>query len=96
MFSKAQGNELWVLLLEKAYAKVHGNYKLLSGGFANEGMQDLTGAPTVSFIFEEEGVKNMIDNGSLWKLLLHYDLEGYIMSASTQGEDRWTEQGGPT
>lgn len=94
IFSKAHGDELWVLLLEKAYAKLHGNYKLLSGGFANEGMQDLTGAPTISFIFEEDSVKQMFDNGSLWKLLSHYDSEGYIMSASTSGEDRWTESGG--
>ena len=25
-FSKAKGGELWVLLLEKAYAKIYGNY----------------------------------------------------------------------
>jgi len=52
MFSKAHGNELWVLLLEKAYAKLHGCYYLLRGGFANEGLIDLTGCPSQSFYFE--------------------------------------------
>lgn len=54
IFSKANGNELWVLLLEKAMAKVHGNYYTLRGGFANEGMMDLTGCPTECFDFEDE------------------------------------------
>lgn len=53
LFSRANGNELWVLLLEKAYAKVHGNYYTLRGGFANEGMMDLTGSPTECFDFED-------------------------------------------
>jgi calpain-15 len=53
VFSRSNGNELWVLLLEKAYAKVHGNYFTLRGGFANEGMMDLTGSPTECFDFED-------------------------------------------
>lgn len=51
IFSKAHGNELWVLLLEKAYAKLHGNYYTLRGGYASEGMMDLTGCPTEVFDF---------------------------------------------
>jgi calpain-15 len=56
MFSRANENEMWVLLIEKAYAKLHGNYFTLRGGFANEGMIDLTGCPSAIFDFEKESI----------------------------------------
>lgn len=57
IFSRANDNEMWVLLIEKAYAKLHGNYFTLRGGFANEGMIDLTGCPSSTYNFELEEVQ---------------------------------------
>lgn len=51
MYGKGAKLQLWVPLLEKAYAKAHGSYKAISGGWIAEGMFDLTGAPTESVHF---------------------------------------------
>ena len=36
LFSRSSTNDLWVLLLEKAYAKINLNYFTLKGGQASE------------------------------------------------------------
>jgi len=35
--------ETWVPLIEKAYAKLHGDFAALDGGFMSEAIEDLTG-----------------------------------------------------
>jgi hypothetical protein len=53
-FSRAANSQLWVCLLEKAYAKAHGSYKAISGGHIAEALLDLTGAPTFTINFDED------------------------------------------
>jgi hypothetical protein len=48
-FSAANGNELWVMLLEKAWAKIHGSYERIIGGQAHLTFRDMTGAPSYEF-----------------------------------------------
>jgi calpain, invertebrate len=64
---------MWVLLLEKAYAKLHGNYYTLRGGFASEGMMDLTGNPTECFDFEDPVALKMINNGEFFDMIVKFD-----------------------
>ncbi|CAE7408386.1 Capn15, partial [Symbiodinium sp. CCMP2456] len=52
-FSRAKDRQLWVPLVEKAYAKAHGSYKAISGGSVAEALLDLTGAPCESIDLED-------------------------------------------
>ena len=42
-FSQLNGNELWVMLLEKAFAKLCGSYKNLGGGSTIWSLRAMTG-----------------------------------------------------
>ena len=75
-FSKANGNELWVLILEKAWAKVHGSYERIEAGHAHNVMTDLTGAPSFDLDIEEEGEEE------LWERLVRSEKRNYLMAAS--------------
>jgi calpain-15 len=44
-FTHCRGPELWVVILEKAWAKVHGSYQNIEGGSAPDVLSALTGAP---------------------------------------------------
>lgn len=91
LFARAHGNEIWVMLLEKAYAKLHGNYYLLRGGFVHEALIDLTGCPTICYDLDDEYVQHFIENGQFWELIKYFDDEGYLLSLSTPGEARWVD-----
>lgn len=45
VFTKGNGPELWVMILEKAWAKVNFSYDNIDGGFTRETLHDFTCAP---------------------------------------------------
>jgi len=57
-------NEMWVILLEKAYSKLYRGYANIEGGIMTETMHDLTGAPTASYTIKST------DNNVLWNHLI--------------------------
>ena len=47
LFAKpAGGREIWVMILEKCWAKLHGSYAAIVGGLPNEVLHAFSGAPT--------------------------------------------------
>ena len=60
MFSNSRRHEMWVLLIEKAYAKIHRNYATLRGGLVSDALSDLTGFPTELITLEKESTQRDI------------------------------------
>ena len=65
-FSRSVNQELWVILLEKAWAKLYGSYRYVEIGFPEEALHDLTGAPITRIFLKHRN----IDPEETWKYLL--------------------------
>ncbi|TID23599.1 Methylenetetrahydrofolate reductase 2 [Venturia nashicola] len=76
------GNETWLPLLEKAYAKAHGDYQAIEGGFAGEGIEDLTGGIATYIVSED-----VLDKDKLWSELLEVNDKFLFGCGSRQGRD---------
>lgn len=62
-FSKSNGPEIWVLLLEKAWAKIHGSFHRIVSGQSHLTMRDLSGAPGYEYIIaEHDDIFDIIKN----------------------------------
>ncbi|KAK5119192.1 hypothetical protein LTR85_007806 [Meristemomyces frigidus] len=78
-FSHCKSNETWLPLIEKAYAKAHGDYFAIEGGFASEGIEDLTGG--VGVVLNPEDI---MDKKRFWKEQLSQVNEKYLFGGGSK------------
>jgi hypothetical protein len=76
-FSTSRTKDIWVMLLEKAFAKVNGGYKDIEAGFISEALLALTGAPVYTY-FVQSG--NPEEN---WRIMLEGERNNYIMCCAS-------------
>lgn len=88
-FNSSRENELWVMLIEKAWAKVHGGYLNINAGLIREALHDLTGAPAITYFNDER------TSAERWQIIWDADEADYILCAGTEdlsGDGRDTQE----
>lgn len=84
LFAKpAGGREIWVMLLEKCWAKLNGTYGDIVGGLPNEVLHAFTGAPTAYKDVPRQPEKQ----NELWAEMWEAYSKGAILCCGTKGDD---------
>ncbi|KAF4332354.1 hypothetical protein FBEOM_13850 [Fusarium beomiforme] len=71
-------NETWVPLIEKAYAKAHGDYAALACGWVGEGLEDLSGGVATQLF-----TSDILDPDLFWADELSKVNQEFLFGAST-------------
>lgn len=76
--------EIWVLLIEKALAKLLGTYEALDGGYLEEGVVFLTGGRPEKVTINDWKGKSCFEEteADLWHKLMTYYNEGHMMGVA--------------
>ena len=85
---KSEENEIWVALIEKAFAKINGSYiRIGTGGGPNEVFDVCTEA------YNEEIAINYSKRDLLWDMLINGFEKGFVMTAGTSSKGYVEEVG---
>ncbi|KAJ5168766.1 uncharacterized protein N7482_004360 [Penicillium canariense] len=83
-------NETWLPLLEKAFAKAHGDYTAIEGGFVGEAIEDLTGGVTSEVLSS-----NILDKNRFWTEELMKVNEEFLFGCGTGLFSNWLDVRSP-
>jgi len=73
------GNEIWVILMEKAWAKIHGSYEVIIAGDGATTLRDITGAPSFNYDTKDD---------ETWDRILKAYNSDHITVSSTKSENK--------
>ncbi|KAJ9642618.1 hypothetical protein H2204_002266 [Knufia peltigerae] len=79
-------NETWLPLLEKAYAKAHGDFASIDGGFTGEAIEDLTGGVTT-----EVYSTDILDREAFWRDELMQVGKQFLFGCATGFYSNWLD-----
>ena len=85
-FAKPNINEIWVIILEKAWAKVNSGYLNTIGGYASEPLSVLTGFSKRRIDTDE------LDLEALWQQVKEADANNNIMCCATRNDQGCAER----
>eukprot|EP01004_Peranema_trichophorum_P010501 NODE_92_length_3836_cov_67.693779_g77_i0.p1 GENE.NODE_92_length_3836_cov_67.693779_g77_i0~~NODE_92_length_3836_cov_67.693779_g77_i0.p1 ORF type:complete len:1251 (+),score=148.92 NODE_92_length_3836_cov_67.693779_g77_i0:498-3755(+) len=81
-------NELWVPILEKAYAKFVGSYEMMKGGAVHLVVVDLTGGVGEEIQLTSKRGLRRIASGHMWSCIMEYWSRGDLLACGTTFESR--------
>ncbi|KIY01600.1 uncharacterized protein Z520_03152 [Fonsecaea multimorphosa CBS 102226] len=79
-------NETWLPLLEKAYAKAHGDFASIDGGFTGEAIEDLTGGVTTEIYSTD-----ILDREAFWREELMQVGKKFLFGCATGFYANWLD-----
>lgn len=78
----SKSGAIWMAILEKAFAKYHGNYAHIVGGAPQLAIRTLVGGPYKEYYHSKA---NSLSADALWDAIHKHDMGNDILSASTHG-----------